>query len=124
MPTKHSDVGAAAAAVAEVSSDGGKGGTKLRVEREEVVGRLSSNSKQEESARTQGSVRPGEARVVGVGSYISPHLMNQLTFRVTVGIEPEVSQGALGRGGGEAETWAALLWDFFSFCVPIASTMR
>lgn len=41
-----------------------------------------------------------EARVVGVGSYISPHLMNQLTFRVTVGIEPEVSQGALGRGGG------------------------
>lgn len=121
MPTKHSDVGAAAAAIAEVSSDGGKEGTKLRVEREEVVGRLSSNSKQEESARTQGSVRPAEARVVGVGSYISPHLMNQLTFRVTVGIEPEGSQGALGRG---AETRAALLWDFFCFCVPIASTMR
>lgn len=35
-----------------------------------------------------------------MGSYISPHLMNQLTFRVTVGIEPEVSQGALGPGGG------------------------
>lgn len=55
-----------------------------------IAGGLSSNSKQE-SARTQGSVRPGEAQVVG------PHLMSQLTFRVTVGIEPEVSQGALGR---------------------------
>lgn len=54
-------------------------------------GFLSSNNKQEETAGTQGSVRPGEAQVVGAGSYISPHLKSQLTFRVTVGIEPEVS---------------------------------
>lgn len=59
-------------------------------------GGLSSNSKQD-SARTQGSLRPGEAQVVGVCSYRNPHLMSQLTFRVTVGLEPEVSQGALGR---------------------------
>lgn len=58
MPTKHSDVGAAAAAIAEVSSDGGKEGTKLRVEREEVVGRLSSNSKR----RSQ----PGHRAVSGL----------------------------------------------------------
>lgn len=36
MPTKHSGVGAAAA-VAEVSSNGGRGGTRVRVEREELL---------------------------------------------------------------------------------------
>ena len=76
-------------------------------------------------ARTQGSARPGEAQAVGVGSSISPHLMNQLTFRVAVGIELEVSQGALSQEQrGSLSHGQALLWDSFCFCVPVASTIK
>lgn len=114
MPTKHLGVGAAAAVV-KVGSNGGRGGTRVRVEREEIAGGgLSSNSKQD-SARTQ--VRPGEAQVVGVCSYRNPHLMSQLTFRVTVGLEPEVSQGALGREQRHGQPYCGTSSVF-------ASTMR